>query len=33
MIVLTNALYLILFCFISPTVLYQVIRHGRYKRG
>jgi 3-deoxy-D-manno-octulosonic-acid transferase len=33
MFVLTNALYLILVCFISPTILYQAIRHGRYKRG
>jgi 3-deoxy-D-manno-octulosonic-acid transferase len=33
MIILTNALYLILLCFISPSILYQVLRHGRYKRG
>jgi 3-deoxy-D-manno-octulosonic-acid transferase len=33
MFVLTNALYLILLCFLSPTIVYQVIRHGRYKRG
>jgi 3-deoxy-D-manno-octulosonic-acid transferase len=33
MFVLTNALYLILFCFISPTILYQSIRYGRYRRG